>query len=136
MHWMKDRAQTPEQKREVIERIYAAWLAQPHLRLGQFIMNAVEDPYYVEDFALVKALERADITTVNSNIPPPPEVEKLIHWRASLIDAYGDRLVERVCFHLETRSPEPPPEHQEALEQFMALPASTRRQMVADILED
>lgn len=59
----KDRAVTPEQKRAVIERLYAAWLAKPNLRLGQLIANASFrcdasfDPFFVEDFPLVKAAE-------------------------------------------------------------------------------
>lgn len=57
---MKDRAQTPEQKRAVIEAVYAAWCASPDLRLGQLLMNALWNvssvPFYVEDFALVRLL--------------------------------------------------------------------------------
>ena len=53
------RAATPEQKRAVIERLYAAWLATQHLRLGQMIACAVRggDPFYVEDEALADACE-------------------------------------------------------------------------------
>lgn len=35
------RAQTPGEKRAVVERLYAAWLAAPELRLGQLITNAL-----------------------------------------------------------------------------------------------
>jgi len=57
------RAVTPEQKREVIERVYAAWLAAPQQRLGQFIKNAVgtlgpEFMFSVEDDAIAAACER------------------------------------------------------------------------------
>ena len=57
---MKNRAETPEQKREVIERLYAAWLQAPLLRLGQLIENrVVRKPvlFYVEDFQLVEQVE-------------------------------------------------------------------------------
>lgn len=37
---MTARAETPEQKRAVIERIYAAWCACPTLRLGQLLTDA------------------------------------------------------------------------------------------------
>lgn len=55
------RAQTPEQKREVVERLLASWLAIPELRLGQLIVNAMQaaapfygaDLFYVEDRKLL-----------------------------------------------------------------------------------
>lgn len=31
---------TPEEKREIIERIYESWIQVPHLRLGQLLSNA------------------------------------------------------------------------------------------------
>lgn len=55
---MKDRAQTDEQKREVIEALLAAWLSVPSMRLCQLIENAkpeaLADTYYIEDLALVR----------------------------------------------------------------------------------
>ena len=64
---MKDRADTPEKKRVVIERLCAAWLAHPELRLGQLIENARSedtiywrrrsDLFYVEDMILADAVE-------------------------------------------------------------------------------
>lgn len=57
------RAHKPEQKRAIIERLYAAWLAKPDLRLGQLIANAThqctgqDDPFYIEDERLIEALE-------------------------------------------------------------------------------
>lgn len=36
------RAMTDEQKRQVMERILAAWIKSPKQRLGQIIMNAVQ----------------------------------------------------------------------------------------------
>lgn len=35
------RAETDEQKREVVERLLRIWCKQPHLRLGQLLTNAV-----------------------------------------------------------------------------------------------
>lgn len=53
------RAETPEQKREVIERLYAAWLTSPTERLGQFIWNrAGGDLFFIEDTALLAILEK------------------------------------------------------------------------------
>lgn len=56
---MKDRANTYEEKRVVLERLLAAWAQRPTERLTQFICNAtkVVDAYYVEDFAVVRAAE-------------------------------------------------------------------------------
>ena len=66
---MKGRAKTPEQKRAVIKRLYAAWVAVPDLRLGQLLdsvppmVNTLKnaghaDLYYVEDEDLADAAER------------------------------------------------------------------------------
>ena len=61
---MKNRAATPEQKRAVVERILRVWQAQPHLRLGQLLVNLApgnqpNSPlYYVEDEDLVQFLEQ------------------------------------------------------------------------------
>jgi hypothetical protein len=54
------RAYSPEQKRAVIERLYAAWLKVPTLRLGQFIHGATHgrDIFSVEDEALIAELEQ------------------------------------------------------------------------------
>lgn len=41
------RADTPEEKRAVIESLYVAWLCFPELRLGQLIVNAM--PRNVDD---------------------------------------------------------------------------------------
>jgi hypothetical protein len=64
-HVVKGRALTPEQKREVVERIYAAWCKPlvDQQRLGQLIRNSVTCgnqavSYYIEDFDLVEAVER------------------------------------------------------------------------------
>lgn len=53
------RAQTPEQKQEIIERLHALWLRNPELRLGQLILNCFRDNfYYTEDFKLIDVLEQ------------------------------------------------------------------------------
>ncbi len=60
------RAETPEQKRAIVERILAVWEKNPELRLGQLIlvnMNGLDDEhaarklFYVEDEALAERLE-------------------------------------------------------------------------------
>lgn len=55
------RAHTDEEKREVVERLLAAWKTPKgrHLRLGQLIANAgVREPFYVEDAELADLVER------------------------------------------------------------------------------
>jgi hypothetical protein len=54
-----ERAVTPEQKRAVVERLYAAWLKVPNLRLGQLIANAVDggEIFYVPDGGLADDVE-------------------------------------------------------------------------------
>lgn len=37
------RAHTPEQKRELLDRLYVAWLKKPQLRLGQLIFHATAE---------------------------------------------------------------------------------------------
>lgn len=54
---IEGRAYTEGEKRAVIERVFAAWIQTPHLRLGQLIGNAVGDPYYTEDDELARRLE-------------------------------------------------------------------------------
>lgn len=56
---VEGRAETPEQKREVIERLYAAWLKLPQMRLGQLLSNAggQYDDFYTEDFVFVDNIE-------------------------------------------------------------------------------
>ena len=62
---MQDRALTPEQKKEVINRLYAAWVSSPHLRLGQLISNVMNNRqndggialFYIEDQVLVRWAE-------------------------------------------------------------------------------
>lgn len=58
---LKDRAKTPEEKREVVERIYRAWLKAPELRLGQLIFVALDSKAYrlsySEDFKIANNIE-------------------------------------------------------------------------------
>lgn len=55
------RAQTPEQKKQVLQRLYKIWLSYPHLRLGQLLHNVVDGSgqalFYIEDEPLVKVCE-------------------------------------------------------------------------------
>jgi hypothetical protein len=57
--FMKDRAETPEQKRAVVERVLRGWLARPYLRLGQLLVNAAHnnDLFYLEDEHLAKRVD-------------------------------------------------------------------------------
>lgn len=59
MSTIPDRASTPEQKRAIIERLYALWLRNPGLRLGQLFEDAAASHlfYYIEDEALLDLLE-------------------------------------------------------------------------------
>lgn len=63
------RARSPEEKRAVLDRIYAAWCACPSHRLGQLIVNTLRtggsrmidagiDVFDVEDTDLAEACER------------------------------------------------------------------------------
>ena len=60
---MKGRADTPEKKRAIIDRLYRAWLSRPHERLGQLIENQIESSpielFYIEDETLAAAVEKA-----------------------------------------------------------------------------
>jgi hypothetical protein len=60
------RAVTDEQKRAVVERLLAAWMRMPHLRLGQFVCacsaRTNADPFFIEDETLVtQAVEFAGV---------------------------------------------------------------------------
>ena len=58
-HNTPNRANTPEQKQEIINRLHALWLQYPELRLGQLILNYFRaDFYYIEDFDLIEKLEK------------------------------------------------------------------------------
>jgi len=58
------RAQTPEQKKEVLDRLLQAWLQYPELRLGQLVDNAMyinrdnkPNLFNIEDMALIEIIE-------------------------------------------------------------------------------
>ncbi len=56
------RAITPEQKREIIEQLYAIWCRVPELRLGQLVyINSthLKKPglFYIEDVDFIKLLD-------------------------------------------------------------------------------
>jgi len=56
---MNRRAKTLGAKRAVVEQLFAAWVANPSLRLGQLIDNARGDKvdlFYIEDFDLSELL--------------------------------------------------------------------------------
>ncbi len=61
MNQLKNRAETPEQKADVLKRILDCWTNQtPSLRLGQMLMNLVEkesDLWLIEDQTIVQRLE-------------------------------------------------------------------------------
>ena len=58
-HNTPERANTPEQKQEIIERLLALWLRYPELRLGQLICNRFnKGAYFTEDFKLIEMLEQ------------------------------------------------------------------------------
>lgn len=55
------RAVTDEQKRAVMERLLAAWMRMPMLRLGQLLEAATDQEetavFFVEDDALARCVE-------------------------------------------------------------------------------
>lgn len=71
------RAYTDEQKRAIIDRLYEVWVANPELRLGQLIINAVywghselstSRLFYREDEQIAQDLEdrfRGDMTKLD-----------------------------------------------------------------------
>lgn len=59
---VKGRRCRADLKRDMVERLLAAWEKYPTERLGQFLVNAYErgearDPFYVEDDALLELIE-------------------------------------------------------------------------------
>jgi hypothetical protein len=60
---MKLRAYSPAEKKALIARLLDVWLANPHQRLGQLIVNALpheagNDAFYIEDYTLIERLEK------------------------------------------------------------------------------
>lgn len=52
------RADTPERKKHLIDRLLDVWQRNPDLRLGQMICNVLADPYYAEDSFLINEIEQ------------------------------------------------------------------------------
>lgn len=68
-HTIEGRAITPEQKRFIIERLYAAWLVFPRLRLGQLIeLSNPDEIYYKEDYSLLSDIEDHVTSLVNKGV--------------------------------------------------------------------
>lgn len=54
----------PKRIKPLLERIRKVWTKYPDLRLGQMVGNAYRgDPYFIEDEALVKAIEETHAQT-------------------------------------------------------------------------
>ena len=55
----RKRADTPEQKREIIEELFKLLMKYPELRFGQLIQNVEHygNLYYIEDFDLLRVLD-------------------------------------------------------------------------------
>jgi hypothetical protein len=53
---MEDRAETDDQKRNVMNRLLDVWCRNPELRLNQLISN-VTNSYNIEDFELLRQVE-------------------------------------------------------------------------------
>lgn len=49
----------PDRIDKVLDELKDIWKEMPDLRLGQLILNAVQDPalYYIEDRALIKKIK-------------------------------------------------------------------------------
>lgn len=57
---MNNRANTDQEKEEVVRRVLNAWKSCPDLRLGQFLINATSastELFYQEDYDLALACE-------------------------------------------------------------------------------
>lgn len=60
---VEGRATLNFQKKEVLSRILNVWLSNPHLRLGQLLVNALSDPaiktdiFQIEDYDLMALVE-------------------------------------------------------------------------------
>ena len=49
----------PERIKSILNRLQAVWEKYPDFRLGQLILNVLQDPllYYIEDDKLIEAIE-------------------------------------------------------------------------------
>lgn len=57
---IKDRANSPEEKKKVLDRLFIIWMKHPELRLGQLLSNACpgQSMFYIEDFPLAEDVEK------------------------------------------------------------------------------
>ena len=57
--YIHDRAQTDQQKEEVMRRLEVVWKQFPAMRLGQLLVNVtgMNDIFYPEDYAVVRKAE-------------------------------------------------------------------------------
>lgn len=57
---IENRANTPEEKKEVLDEVLAVWLRHPELRLCQLLTIACteERMFYIEDFILVEDVQK------------------------------------------------------------------------------
>ena len=56
---IRGRAHDESEKKAIIARLQAVWVAHPELRLSQLILNAFnDDTYYTEDYDLIEQIEK------------------------------------------------------------------------------
>lgn len=86
------RAETPEKKREIVERLLRVWGRYPQLRLGQLIVarapGVVPNPdlFYVEDEGLLTRMESEEAPTRSSSSAPMISYEEAVEWAAPFHD--------------------------------------------------
>lgn len=100
------RVMTPEAKRAVVERIFRAWLAAPHLRFGQLLIAACEhrvqsvDPFHVEDEVLVAMVEEMSPPDPHGLTSSEVAIVRILHaideWPNVEDDRVADTLID-VC---------------------------------------
>lgn len=56
---MQDRATTKEKKKEVLDKLLELWEHFPQERLLQMVSNSLQggDTFYIEDYALIRAIK-------------------------------------------------------------------------------
>lgn len=66
----------PKRIPEVLNQLKALWSSYPDLRLGQLILNIIQDPllYYIEDDELIKVL-RKGYSEVKNIEPSKPNIQ-------------------------------------------------------------
>ncbi len=63
-HRIPTRAYSPEEKREICDRLYTAWCQTPHQRFGQLLMNVLRSTllgrslFNIEDCTLAEGIEK------------------------------------------------------------------------------